>query len=100
MDKAPKIHREAMTGGKYYGSKTVYMSRGSMNIEAWDSKIMGLEDGLRARANTKRGDSSNPPRKGATPRRTVAQSATRRTTLLKRKHPTRWRTKQASEGYK
>ena len=100
LDKAPEIHRGAMAGGKYYDSENEDMSRGSMNTEAWHGKIMGLEGGLRARANIKRGKVKMPPRKGAAPRRMATQVVTRGTPLLKRKHPNRPQTKRAREGYK
>ena len=48
-----------MAGGKYYDSDNKDMARVSMNTEAWHGKIMGLDGGLRARANTKKKNCNN-----------------------------------------
>ena len=100
LDKAPEIYRGAMAGVKYYDCENEDISRGSMDIEAWHVKIMGLQGGLRARANTKGATVTMPPRKGGTPRRTTTQAVTQRAPLLKKKHPTRPQTKRTREECK
>ena len=50
-----------MESGKYYNSDNEDMSRASMNTEAWHGKIMGLAQGLQARAAFKQDKDTNSP---------------------------------------
>ena len=56
MNKFPEIPWGAMFGGKYYDSENKDISQVYMNAESWQGKIMGLEGGVKARANAKRGN--------------------------------------------